>query len=55
MQNRTNILADDIKSFKTMFNGVKKMGLPLLWEGNSKLYSKEEYINKLKEKRNKKP
>ena len=34
MQISTNVLADDIKAFKTMFNGVTNLGLPLLWDGN---------------------
>ena len=28
MQNNTNVLVDDIKSLKTMFNGVTKLGFP---------------------------
>ena len=35
-----------------MFNGVTNLGFPFLWDGNSEIYSKEEYMNKLNEKRN---
>ena len=38
-----------------MFNGVTNLGLPFLWDGNSEIYSKEEYMNKQKEKRNEEP
>ena len=55
MQNSTNVLVDDTKALKTMFNGVTKLGFPFLWDGNSDIYSKEEYMNKLNEKRNKEP
>ena len=41
MQNKTNVMFDDIKSLKTMFNGVTKVGFPFLWDGNSEIYSKE--------------
>ena len=50
MKNNTNVLVDDIKALKTMFNGVTNLGFPFLWDGNSNIYSKEEYMNKLKEK-----
>ena len=53
MQNNKITLDDDIKAFKTIFYGVTKLGLPFLWDGNTLLYSKEEYMNNLKEKRNK--
>ena len=46
-----NLLVDDIKSFKTMFHGVRNLVLPLLWDENEYFCSKEEYINKLKDKR----
>ena len=52
MQNNTKIMVDDIKELKTMFNGVTKLGFPFLWDGNLEIYSKEEYMNKLNEKRN---
>ena len=55
MQNNTNVLFDEIKALKTMFNGVTKLGFPFLWDGNSDIYSKEEYMNKLNKIRNEKP
>ena len=55
MQNNTKIMVDDIKELKTMFNGVTNLGFPFLWDGNSEIYSKEEYMNKLNEKRNEEP
>ena len=55
MQNNTNVLAIDIKDFKTMFNGGTNLGLPLLWDGNAEFYSKEECMNTLKGKRNEEP
>ena len=48
MQN--NIL-DGIASFKTLFNGLTKLGLPLLWDGNIDIYSKYEYQNRLRKKK----
>ena len=55
LQNSTNNLTDDISSFKSMLNGVTKLGFPLLWDGNAEFYSKEEYQNRLKEKINEEP
>ena len=55
MQNNTNFLVNDIKALKNMFNGVTKHIFPFLWDGNSYIYSKEEYMNKLNEKTNKEP
>ena len=52
MQNNTIVPVDDIKSLKSMFNGVTNLGLPFLWDGNSEIYSKQDYMNKLKQKRN---
>ena len=47
-----NNIVDDIASFKTLFNGLTKLGLPLLWDGNIDIYSKDEYQNRLRKKRN---
>ena len=55
MQNNTNVLVDDIKALKTMFNGVANLGFPFLCDGNSEIYSKEEYMNTLNRKRNEEP
>ena len=55
MQNNTNVMVDDIKELKTMFNGVINIVFPFLCDGNAKIYSKEEYMNKLNEKRNEEP
>ena len=55
MQNNTNFVVYDIKALTTMFNGVTKLGFPFLCDGNSKIYSKEEYMNKLNEKRIEEP
>ena len=52
MQNRTNVLVDEIKELKTLFNVFTNLGLPFLWDGNSEIYSKQDYMNKLKQKRN---
>ena len=38
-----------------MFNEVRSLVFPFLWDGNSDIYSKEEYMNKLNEKRNEEP
>ena len=35
-----------------MFDGVTKLGLPQLYDGNAEFYSKEEYQSTLKEKSN---
>ena len=55
MQDITNIMVDDIKPLKNIFNGVTKLGFPFLCDGNSDIYSKEEYMNKLNKKRNEEP
>ena len=55
MQNITNVLDDDIEDFKTMFNGVTKLGLPFMWDGNVEFYSKKECMSKLRDKRNEEP
>ena len=52
MQNKTNVLVDEIKELKNLFYGVTKLGLPFLLDGNSEIYSKQDYMNKLKQKRN---